>query len=133
MGFFDKIKEVFNKIKEDNKYMARTTARMNNKADYYGWVNYKVGKMNPDDDFRAGSYVNTEDGKGVIYSSGTEDYWFTAGDIVAFNFIGDGQPVNQNNIKIPTLRFAAEFKDGKKTNMDIICTKVDAFKAIFNL
>ena len=29
MAFFDKIKEFFKKIKEDNKYFARTTARYN--------------------------------------------------------------------------------------------------------
>lgn len=133
MGFFDKIKGVINKIKEDNKYMAKTTARINNKTDFYGWVNYKTGKMDPNDDFRAGSYVSIEEGKGVIYNSGDEDYVFTAADFASFTFVGNGQPVNQNKIKVPTLRFVTEFKDGKKTNIDIIHSKVDTFKAFFQL
>jgi len=138
MAFFDKIKEFFKRLKEDNKYMARTTARING-PHLYGWVNYKTGKMDPNDDFRAGSYVNVEDGTGIIYSSGTEDYNFVAGDIVEFKCIGDGQPLNGgkssngNMIKLPTLRFAVEFKYGKKTNLDINCKKIDAFKSVFQL
>jgi hypothetical protein len=138
MGFLDKIKGVFNRIKEDNKYLARTTARINNATEHYGWVNYKVGKLNPEDDFRGCSYINAQDGKGLIYNSGDEDYIFEKGDIVSFELIGDGHTNTRsgpNNTKIEhlTLRFAVEFKDGKKTNIDIICTKVDTFKAIFNL
>lgn len=133
MGFLDKIKGVFNRIKEDNKYLARTTARINNTTEHYGWVNYKVGKLNPEDDFRGGSYISVENGKGVIYSTGTEDYVFAGEDVAEFKFIGDGQPVSRGETKVPTLRFATVFKDGKKTNIDIICTKVDTFKAIFNL
>lgn len=129
MGFLDKIKGIFAKIKEDNKYFALTTARLNNKAEYYGWANYSV----KDGDFRIGSYINIEKGKGVIYSTGDEGYFFTAEDIASFSFVGDGQPVNQDKIKVPTLRFATTFKDGKKANIDIICTKVDAFKAVFGL
>lgn len=138
MGFLDKVKDFFKKIKEDNKYFARTTARINS-GNLYGWVNYKTGKMDPNDDFRMGSYVNVEDGKGIIYNTGDEDYVFAAGDIVSFTFIGDGHYLNGgkdvagNMVKLPTLRFAAEFKDGKKTNMDINCQKIDAFKAIFQL
>lgn len=139
MGFFDKIKETFNKIKEENKYLARTTARINGN-NLYGWVNYKVGKLDPNDDFRGGSYVNIENGKGLIYSTGSEDYIFEAGDIVSFKIMGDGQPLNgpqdRNTgrvIKIPTVRFAVEFKDGKKTTMDINCQKLDVFKSVFGL
>ena len=139
MAFFDKITGFFKKIKEDNKYMARTTARINS-GNLYGWVNYKTGKMDPNDDFRAGSYVNVEDGKGIIYNTGDEDYNFEPGDIVSFKHIGDGQPlsggtdkVTGKRIYIPTWRFAAEFKDGKKTNMDINVKKIDSFKSIFGL
>jgi len=139
MGFLDKIKDVFKRIKEDNKYMARTTARINS-GNLYGWVNYKTGKMDPNDDFRAGSYVNIEDGKGIIYNSGDEDYVFAPGDIVSFKHIGDGQPLNGGKdkdsgqpIRLKTWRFAAEFKDGKKTNMDIDLKKLDTFKSVFQL
>ena len=139
MGFFDKIKDAFKRIKEDNKYMARTTARINS-DNLYGWVNYKTGKMDPNDDFRAGSYVNVEDGKGIIYNSGDEDYVFVPGDITSFKHIGDGQPLNGGTdkvtgqrIRLQTWRFETEFKDGKKTNMDINLKKLDAFKSIFQL
>lgn len=138
MGFIDKIKDFFKRIKEDNKYFARTTARINS-GNLYGWVNYKTGKLDPTDDFRAGSYVNVEDGKGIIYNSGDEDYVFEAGDIVSFKHVGDGHFLNGgkdaagNQIKIPTWRYATEFKDGKKTNMDINIHKIDAFKSVFKL
>ena len=139
MGFFDKIKGTLKKIKEDNKYMARTTARINSK-DLYGWVNYKTGKMDPNDDFRAGSYINIENGKGLIYNTGDEDYIFEAGDIVSFKHIGEGQPLNGGTdkvtgqrIKLKTCRFATEFKDGKKTNIDINIVKVEDFKSVFGL
>lgn len=132
MGFFDKIKDALKRIKEDNKYFARTTARINSNR-LYGWVNYKTCKIDPNDDFRAGSYVNIEDGKGLIYNTGDEDYCFSGVDIASFSFVGKGQPINQNNMKVPTLRFTIGFKDGKKTNMDIIHDKVDTFKATFGL
>ena len=138
MGFFDKIKNAFKRIKEDNKYFARTTARINS-GNMYGYVNYRTGKIDPTEDFRALSYVNVEGGKGIIYNTGDEDYEFVAGDIVVFKLIGDGHPVNGgkdaagNPSKLPTWRFATEFKDGKKTNMDINLKKLEAFKSIFGL
>ena len=93
MGFFDKIKNFFKTIKEENKYFARTTARINS-GKLYGWVNYRPGKIDPNEDFRNLSYVNVENGKGLIYNTGDEDYIFEPGDIVTFKLIGDGQPVN---------------------------------------
>lgn len=139
MGFFDKIKDALKRIKEDNKYIARTTARINSN-NLYGYVNYKTGKMDPNDDFRALSYVNVENGKGIIYNTGDEDYVFEPGDIVSFKHIGEGQPLNGGKntvtgqrIELPSWRFAAEFKDGKKTNIDINLKKLDAFKSIFQL
>ena len=138
MGFFDKIKETFNRIKEDNKYFARTTARMNS-ANLYGYVNYRTGKIDPNEDFRNLSYINVEDGKGLIYNTGDEDYIFEPGDIVVFKHIGDGQSINRgkdsagNPIKLPTWRFEVEFKDGKKTKIDIDIKRIDSFKSIFQL
>ena len=138
MGFFDKIKDFFKRLKEDNKYMARTTARINGK-NLYGYVNYRTGKIDPNEDFRNLSYVNVENGTGIIYNSGDEDYNFVAGDIVTFKHIGDGHPLSGgqdaagNQIKLPTWRFQVEFKDGKKTTMDINLKKIDAFKSIFQL
>ena len=138
MGFLDKVKGFVNQVKEDNKYLARTTARING-PNLYGWVNYKTGKLDPNDDFRGGSYVNVENGKGIIYNTGDEDYEFVPGDIVSFKHIGEGHFLNGgkdaagNIIKLTTWRFETEFKDGKKTNMDINLLKLDAFKSIFQL
>lgn len=138
MGFLDKVKAFFKRLKEDNKYFARTTARINS-GNLYGWVNYRAGKVDPTDDFRIGSYINVENGKGIIYNTADEDYIFAPGDIATFTYIGEGHALNGgkdaagNTVKIPTLRFAAEFKDGKKTNMDINFKKVDTFKSIFQL
>lgn len=138
MGFFDKIKDFFKRLKEDNKYMARTTARING-SNLYGHVNYRTGKIDPTEDFRNLSYVNVENGMGIIYNTGDEDYNFLPGDIVTFKHIGDGHPINKgkdragNPIKLPTWRFQVEFKDGKKTTMDIDLKKLDAFKSIFQL
>ncbi len=138
MGFFDKIKNFFKTMKEENKYFARTTARINS-GKLYGWVNYRPGKIDPNEDFRNLSYVNVENGKGLIYNTGDEDYIFEPGDIVTFKLIGDGQPVNGgkdssgNIAKVPTFRFQVEFKDGKKTTMDINTQKLDTFKSIFQL
>ena len=138
MGFFDKIKDALKKIKEDNKYFARTTARINSSS-LYGWVNYRTGKIDPNDDFRIGSYVNVENGKGLIYNTAEEDYIFEPGDIVSFKLLGDGHPLNGgkdsagNQIKHLTLRYSVEFADGKKTTMDINVKKIDTFKGIFGL
>ena len=129
MGFFDKVKEKFNQIKEENKNFGKTMARNNNKADYYGWVNYEV----KGGDFRQMSSVNIENGQGVIYNTSEDDYTFTGSDIASATFSGNGQPVNQDNMKVPTLRFMVEFKDGKKAHMDIIRNKVDMFKATFGI
>ena len=138
MGFFDKIKETFKRIKEENKYFARTTARINS-ANMYGHVNYRTGKVDPNEDFRNLSYINVENGKGLIYNTGDEDYIFEPGDIVAFKHIGEGHPINGgkdangNAVKHPTWRFETEFKDGKKTKIDIDIRKIDNFKSIFQL
>lgn len=137
MGFFDKMKDTLKKIKEDNKYFARTTARINSN-NLYGNVNYRPGKVDPNEDFRNLSYVNVENGKGIIYNVSDEDYIFAPGDIVTFTLAGDGHALsakdaNGNQAQIPTLRFNVEFKDGKKTTMDINIHKLDAFKATFGL
>lgn len=130
MGFFDKIKEKINAIKEENKYFKITMARNNNKADYYGHVNYEV----KGGDFRQMSSINIENGKGLIYNTSEEDYVFTAADIESMTFSGgNGRHVNQNNIQVPTLRFMIKFKDGKTAHADIIHNKVDMFKAFFGL
>ena len=129
MGFFDKVKETINKVKEENKNFGRTMSRNNNKAEYYGWVNYEV----KGGDFRQMSSVNIENGHGVIYNTSDDDYVFNGEDVVDVKSSGAGQPVNQDNMKVPTLRFVIKFKDGKTAHVDIIKNKVDMFNATFGI
>lgn len=129
MGFFDKVKEKVNQIKEENKNFGKTMARNNNKAEYYGWVNYDV----KGGDFRQMSSVNIENGQGVIYNTSDDDYLFSGESIVEVKESGVGHPVNQDNLKVPTLRFMIKFNDGKTAHIDIIKNKVDMFNATFGL
>lgn len=128
MGFFDKIKGVFAKIKEENRNFGSTMARINNN-DFCGNVNRGV----KNGDFWEGSYISLENGKGVIYGSSQDDYVFGAEDIANFTCTGTGTDVPRNNIKLPTIRFIVEFKDGKKAQADILTDKVDAFKLSMKL
>ena len=129
MGFFDKIKEKASQIKEVNKNFGSTMRRINNRAAFYGNVNRGI----KNGDFFEGSYVNIEDGKGVIYSTAQDDYLFTPDDIKSFNLLGDGEPVAVGDQKALSLRYVIEFKDGKKAQADLIVLKVESFKAAFKL
>lgn len=129
MGFFDKIKEKASQIKEENKNFGSTMRRMNDRSAFYGNVNRGI----KNGDFFEGSYVNIEDGKGVIYSTSQDDYFFAADDIKSFNLLGDGEPVAVGDQKALSLRYMIEFMDDKKAQADIIVLKVDAFKAAFKL
>lgn len=128
MGLFDKVTKTITQLAEDNKYFARTTARING-THLVGVVNYEV----KDGDFRHMSYLNVEDGQGIIYNTTCEDYIFTAEDIAGFEFVGDGKPVRQHSDYRESLRYTVKFKDGKKATMDIIAAKVGIFKKRFNL
>ena len=125
MGLFDKLK----KIKEENKNLGQTMKRMNNAFAFYGNINRGI----KDGDFWEGCYVNVEGGKGLIYGSAVDDYVFAPGDVRSFTIIGDGPTIPVGDRKLPSLRFAVEFADGKKAQADIIYNKVDAFKAAFGL
>lgn len=92
MGFFDKVKEKAQQIKEENKNFMATTARINNLSTLYGRVNAPdsiIVKMDPNDDFAKGSYISIENGKGVIYSTSRDDYFFTGSDIKSMTFTGE--------------------------------------------
>lgn len=128
MGFFDKIKEKANKIKEENKNFGSTMRRINS-PNLYGNVNRDI----KNGDFFQGSYINIENGKGVIYGSAQDDYIFGDEDIKSCNYLGDGTKVAVGQNNLPSLRFMLEFKDGKKAQTDIIVKRVEAFKAAFKL
>lgn len=125
MGFFDKVKEKAQQLKEENRNMGKTMKRINNSFSFYGNVNRGV----KDGDFWEGSYVSIEDGSAVIYGSAQDDYVIARGSVTSFNLIGDGPTIPVGDSKVPSLRFAMVFADGKKAQVDIIYNKVDAFKA----
>jgi hypothetical protein len=136
MGFFDKVKEKAQQIKEENKNFMATTARINNLSTLYGRVNAPdsiIVKMDPNDDFAKGSYISIENGKGVIYSASRDDYFFTGSDIKSMTFTGETPDISIGSDRHKGLRFMIEFNDGKSAKVDIISTKVDLFKATFGL
>lgn len=129
MGFFDKIKETAKQLKEENRNFKSSMKRINDRKAFCGNVNRGIKKG----DFWEGSYVNIENGKGVIYGSNQDDYTFDSNDIKESTFSGNGATVTLGNETMPSLRFIVEFNDGKKAQMDIIVDKVDFFKASFGM
>ncbi len=127
MGFFDKIKEGINKIKEENKGFGAAMKRINAPG-YCGNFNRAI----KDGDFWMGSYISIEGGKGVIYGSNQEDYFFGGDDVEAFTLIGP-TTVRSGDKNLPALRFSISFKDGKKGEFDIFTDKLDMFKQALNL
>lgn len=113
-----------------------TTARINNLSTLYGRVNAPdsiIVKMDPNDDFAKGSYISIENGKGVIYSTSRDDYFFTGSDIKSMTFTGETPDISIGNDRHKGLRFMIEFNDGKTAKVDIISKKVDLFKTTFGL
>ncbi len=136
MGFFDKVKEKAQQIKEENKNFMATTARINNLSTLYGRVNAPDSitfKEDPNEDFAKGSYISIENGKGVIYSTSRDDYSFTGSDIKSMTFTGETPDISIGSDRHTGLRFMIEFNDGKTAKVDIISKKVDLFKATFGL
>ena len=123
MGFLSK-------LKEQNRNFGSTMRRMNNRMELYGNVNRGI----KGGDFWEGSYINIENGRGVIYGSNQDDYTFGPGDIKNSTFSGqEGSLVALGSERHRSLRFVLEFKDGKTAQMDIIVGKVDLFRASFGL
>ena len=131
MGFMDKIKGIFNKMKEENRNFGTTMKRINNGSTFYGNINRGI----KDGDFTMVSYVSIENGQGVIYGSNQDDYTFTANDVASFEISSDSfkSTLKVGDAEFPTLRYIITFKDGKKASADLIVAKVDAFKSAFGL
>ncbi len=124
------LKDFFKKIKEENRNLGTTTARINNTTSFYGNVNRGI----KDGDFWNGSYVSIENGSGVIYGSAQDDYKFSVGDIASFELVSStGVKISVGNQTLPAVRFVMTFADGKKAQLDIAANKVDSFKKSFNL
>ena len=123
------LKEFFQKLKEENKNMAKTTKRINGSG-FYGNVNRQI----KDGDFWQGSYVSIESKSGVIYSTKEDDYIFNKEDIVSFTLADYPKTkVTVGNIDYKAVRYIIAFKDGKRAYVDIIADRVDSFMSNFQL
>lgn len=125
MGFFDKIKGAFGKIKEDNKGFGAAMKRMNS-ADYCGNVKGV--------EFWQGSYINIEEGKCLIYSSSREDYFFSKDDVESFEAdIENKIVIAKGDKKLPGYAVTIKLKDGKTAKAEILANKLDAVKATLGI
>lgn len=125
-----KIGDFFKKLKEENRNLGTTTARINNTGSFYGNVNRGI----KNGDFWQGSYVSIENGSGVIYGSAQDDYVFTAADIASFELIaGARATVSVGNQQLPASSCMITFKDGKTAKLDIVSGKLAAFTATFGV
>lgn len=98
MGFFDKVKEKAQQLKEENRNFGKTMKRMNSKGAFFGNVNRGV----KNGDFWEGSYVNTEDNRLVIYGSNQDDYVFGAADVLSCSPLGAGATIPVGDKKMPS-------------------------------
>ena len=123
------LKDMLGKLKEGAALTAKTTSRFNS-SNFYGNVNRGMKGT----DFWEGSYVNIENGNGVIYGSIQEDYIFTASDIEKFELQENHKSeIGKGGAYYPAKRFFVTFKDGKFAQMDLLADKVDSFKKAFNI
>lgn len=127
MGFFDKIKEKAQQFKEENKNLGITTKRMNNRNNFYGFVNRKIDNG----DFWKGSYINFEPDQKpwVIYSAKEDDYRFAKDDVAEHKSLGNTKFVFAGEEKEFTA-FQISFKDGKTAKLEILPEKVEEFTAL---
>ena len=122
-----KLGNMLKKLKEENRNLGSTTARMNNHAEFYGNVNRGV----KGGDFWEGSYVNVIGGRGVIYGSAQDDYTFSGADLISMEPFGPGAAIPVGGMKLSSERFLLTFADGKRAQADIISNKVAAFRLTF--
>lgn len=123
------IKEFFARIKESNKNFAQTTKRIN-ATGFCGNVDRGV----KGGDFGIGAYVSIIDGKGVIYSTGIDDYIFTGSDIEKFELMpGTNVTVSSGKEQRAALRYKITFKDGKTALADLLVDKIDMFKSSLSI
>lgn len=125
MGF----KEKFEKFKEGASAFTKTTSRFNSSS-FCGNVNRGIKNA----DFWEGSYVNIENGHGIIYGVSQEDYIFTTNDIKTIEIVRDFTTnVSKGNETYTALRYIFAFNDGKAAQIDLIVDKLDTFKNLFQM
>lgn len=129
MGFFDKIKETFKRLKEENSGFLDAMKRINAPG-FCGNVNRGI----KDGDFWEGSYLSIENGKCVIYGSNQADYFFEAGDVESFEQVSTAKTmITKGNQQLPAFRFLITFRDGKRAQADIVEMKVSEIKLTLGL
>lgn len=126
-GFFQKIKDFFKRLKEENAGFAATMKRINS-SNCCGDVNRKV----KDGDFWNGSYISIEGTHAVIYGSNQADYTFEGKDVESFTVQGSAQ-ISRGNGTLPGMRYVLKLKDGKTAYVDLIVEKTDFFKNTLGL
>lgn len=129
MGFLDKIKETFKKLKEENAGFGAAMKRINS-AGFCGNVNRGI----KNGDFWEGSYLSIEGGKCVIYGSNQADYFFEAADVESFEQTSTARiMVSKGNQQLPATRYLITFKDGKRAQADIFELKISEIKLTLGL
>ena len=128
MGIIEKIKEFFKKLKEENKGFGAAIKRLNS-SDFCGAVNRGIKNA----DFWEGSYLNLVETTGLIYGSNQPDYTFSKEDIASFEPSDAKVTVAKGGNQLPAKRFIVTFNDGKRAQIDIVNTRIDAFKITMGL
>lgn len=128
-NLWEKIKEFFKKLKEENKGFGAAMARINS-TDFCGNVNRGI----KNGDFWEGSYINVAGDCALIYGSNQPDYVFKGEDVESFEL----QPstnvtVSKGNDKIPASRYIITFKDGKRAQADLIPDGLSKLKMTLGL
>ncbi|MGM9668380.1 MAG: hypothetical protein ACI3VZ_01325 [Faecousia sp.] len=128
MGFLDKVKEGASKLKEQNKGFGAAMKRLNN-GTVYGYVNKSVkgGDFPP-------AYIGIEDGKGLIFGNGIEDYVFVGSDVASFEPSGAPElniAIGGQNVRAQS--YLIKFKDGKKAIAEIAVGQLAQFKMTLDL
>ena len=129
MGFVDKIKEFFKRLKEENAGFGEAMKRIN-ASGFCGNVNRGI----KNGDFWEGSYLSVEAGKCVIYGSNQSDYFFEGSDVESFEQASTAKiMISKGNQQLPAIRFIITFKDGKRAQADILELKISEVKLTLGL
>ncbi len=129
MGFIEKLKEIIEKIKEENRNFKTTMARMNGTG-FCGNVNRGI----KNGDFWEGSYISIEGTGAVIYGSNQDDYAFTDGDIASFETASDSNiTVSVGDKTHRGVRCILVFHDGKRAQVDVIADKLATLKTTLKI
>ena len=126
-GFFQKIKDFFRRLKEENRNLATTTKRINSQ-ELCGAVNRGV----KNGDFWEGSYISVTMDGAVIYGSAQDDYNIPAGSVKSIEKKGESK-VSVGDKTYPANKYEMKLEDGKVAYVDLMTAKEGAFRAALKL